>query len=1175
MKKKLLILPAGSWSLRMLRITRLFMVLILCWLTPLHASNYSQSTLLDVRLKNASIKELLTEIKKQSEFTFVYNLEDVEELGRVTCSFSKSTAETILDHCLSGTGMTYVIRDKVIIIVPDDESQKEPGILNEVRQPGGKRVTGTVFDTNGDPLPGTTVVLKGTDIGTTTAANGSYTLVNIPDNAILVFSFVGMKQQEIKVEGKNAIHVILEEDIMALEEVVAVGYGTQKKASVVGAIAQITTEDLQRTKGITNLATGLAGLLPGVTVIQSTGQPGAEDPSIYIRGKGTWNQPEPLILVDGIERRMSDIDISEVESVSVLKDASATAVFGVKGAEGVILITTKRGQLGKPVISFDTNFSTKTISRMPEKLNSYDQHQYRNETIEYQMNRGGQDDNWSEYVPYRILQYYKQPQANGLQYLFPDVDWSRELLKDFPLSNRVNLNVSGGTDFAKYFGSITYTFDDDLIKTDADPTNRGYKAQNSYQRVNIRSNLDLNLTKTTLLSINMGGWIGTRRNSSGDTTDQIFNAFQGSSPDQYPILMPDGITYGYHPQIPGTNPLQRANNFGVVVTRNTSLNTDFILKQKLDFLTKGLSAHLSFSYDNAFVTTSGISDGGQARNLYISPKAIDILYMDEKGSYIDKNGNFNVKEGYRLEDYMEGYLFNQNNNDDFDWAKGTPGYQSEVSGSAGNVSRRIFYQAQVNYNRTMGPHDVGALALFNREQYAAGSMFPRYREDWVGRVTYGFDNRYLFESNFAYNGSERFGPGYRFGFFPSIAVGWMITEETFMEGIRWIDRFKIRYTIGKIGNDRFGGSRWAYRSDWALGADRTFFAGDRPVNSPYRQYYELGIGNPDLRWESAIKQNLGTEIGIFKNKISLNLDLFKEHRSDIFLVAGSRTLPPYFGQNPVDANIGETEVKGYEAELSLKNTFHNGIHAFLNINHTGATDKILYREDPALLPAYQKQEGYAINQVRTQIDAGYLNDWDDVYSSTGFSTGNTSRMPGEYRILDFNGDGQVDASDAAPYSYPADRPMNTYGITFGGAYKGFNFTVQFYGVYNVTRQYGWRFFPFSNQVVTGPVFKAFADSWTPDNTDAKYRAANLAMTTAQSLGTYSLEDGSYLRLKTAEIGYTLKNMKDFLGMSSVKFYLNGNNLFLWSKTIDDYEGTASSPTYPLIRRFNLGVNIQF
>lgn len=1138
------------------------------------ADSYSESTLLSIHLENQTIKEVFSEIEKNSEYIFFYYQSVVDLDRKVTINANKQTIDVILNKLFESTDIQYIIRDRQISL-----TKKKVDTASERLSPKQQRnitVRGIIIDTDNNPIPGVNIVIKGTTKGVVTDIDGTYTIVVGSEDAILVFSFVGYTSQERIVGNLRQINVILQEDIMTLEEVVAVGYGTQKKASVVGAITQITTEDLQRTKGTTNLATGLTGLIPGVTVIQSTGQPGAEDPSIYIRGVGTWNQAEPLILVDGIERRMSDIDISEVETISVLKDASATAVFGVKGAEGVILITTKRGKLGKPVISFDTNFSTKTISRMPEKLNSYDQLLYRNEAIEYQLHRGGQENDWAQYTPFRILQYYKQPQANGLQYLFPDVDWPGELLKDFPLSNRVNLNISGGTDFAKYFGAITYTFDDDLIRTNADPTNRGYKAQNSYQRVNIRSNLDLNLTKTTLLSINMGGWIGTRRNSSGDTTDQIFNAFQGASPDQYPVLMPDGITYGYHPQIPGTNPLQRANNFGVSITRNTSLNTDFVLKQELDFLTKGLSARLSFSYDNAFVTTSGISDGGQARNLYINPMAIDILYMDEKGSYIDENGNFNVKEGYRLEDYMEGYLDNQNSNDDYDWTKGTPGYQTEASGAASNVSRRVFYQAQVNYNRTFGPHDVGALALFNREQYAAGSTFPRYREDWVGRVTYGYDNRYLFESNFAYNGSERFGPGYRFGFFPSVAAGWMITEETFMKGIHWMDRLKIRYTIGKIGNDSFGGRRWAYQTNWALGSDRTFFAGDRPVNSPYQQYYEVGIGNPDLRWETAIKQNLGTEIGLFKNRIGLNLDLFTEHRSDIFLVAGNRILPPYFGQDPVDANIGEVEVKGYELELSLKNSFQNGIHAFLNINHTGAIDKILYREDPALLPAYQKQEGYAINQVRTQIDAGYLNNWDDVYSSTGFSSGNTSRMPGEYRIIDFNGDGQLDASDAAPYSYPENRPMHTYGFTVGGSYKGFNLTVQFYGVYNVTRQYGWRVFPFSNQMRTGPVFAAFTDTWTPDNTMAKYRATNLFMQGIQSLGTFPYEDGSYLRLKTAEIGYTLKNTKEFLGVNSVKFYLNGNNLFLWSKTIDDYEGSmASAPTYPLIRRFNLGVNVQF
>ncbi|MGC4233509.1 MAG: SusC/RagA family TonB-linked outer membrane protein, partial [Niabella sp.] len=845
---------------------------------------------------------------------------------------------------------------------------------------------------------------------------------------------------------------------------------------------------------------------------------------------------------------------------------------GVKGANGVILITTKRGKSGKPLVSLDVNMNTKKVTRIPEKLNSFDQFGLRNEAIEYQLNRVSAQA-WDSYLPERIRQYYKRPQENGLQYIFPDVDWADVLVKPFPLSYRANVNVSGGTDFAKYFGSVAYTFDDDLLRSDADPMNRGYKSQNSYERLNFRTNLDLNVTKSTVFSVNLAGFVANKRNGSQD--GQIFAAFNSTSPDMYPLLSYDG-SYGYDPKYPNNpNPFMRANNAGVESNRATSVTTDFRLKQKLDFIAKGLSAGLLFSYDNNFSTTSSIGDGGQVRSLYLDPSMIDAIYS-VNGSYIDENGKYYVKDGYRLEDYMQGYIFNQAGDHDYDWSKGTPVYNAESSNAG--VFRKIFYQAQINYDRRFKKHEVSGLALLNREQTATGNMFPRYREDWVGRVTYNYDSRYLFESNFAYNGSEKFSSEYRFGFFPSIAVGWVLTQEKFMKDVNWLNQFKIRYSIGKIGNDDFNSPRWAYQTNWVRDEDRTIFGYPNRATSPYVQYYESVVGNPDLRWETAMKQNLGIEISTFRNRVGINLDLFADRRKDIFMSAGARTIPRYFGHSAVSGNIGETKVKGYELEVNLKNTFGQYLNAFLTLMHTGAVDEVIYMEDPPLLPGYQKKEGYQINQVRTQIDAGYTNNWDDVYSATGFGTGNVERMPGEYRIIDFNGDGVINASDAVPNAYPQDRPQHTYGITLGGEYKGFSLRLQFYGVYNVTRQYSWQIHPFGNPGQTGPALREFAyNSWTPGNTEAKYRSTTLNQQAAQALGRFAYEDGSNFRLKTAEIGYALnKAATKFLGLNSLRFFFNGNNLFLWTKMVDDREGAFDvAGMYPLVKRFNLGVNVRF
>jgi len=1140
-------------------------VLLLTTFLQIRAATYAQNVSLTA--ENASLSEVLTEILKQTGFNFFYNNVSIKDVKSITIAVKNKDLKYVLDQCFAGQPLQYSIKNKTILITRKPEKS-----VSEIKRID---VSGKVTDEKGEPLPGVSIRVKNGTSVTISDVDGNYRIPVSDNAAVLVFSFIGFEIQEVPVNGKIEINISLQPQVSGLNEVVVVGYGQQKKASVVGSIVQVKGEDLERTGGLTNIGLALTGQLPGVTIVQNSGEPGREDPQIFIRSMGTWNNSQPLILVDGVERKMGDIDMSEVENVSVLKDASSTSVFGVKGAQGVILITTKRGKIGKPVISFNANATTKTVSRIADKLNSYDQFEFRNQAIEYQLNRPTAQ-NWDSYLPYRMLQYYKQPQANGLQYLFPDVDWEKEMLKKLPVSYRSNVNVSGGTDFAKYFASVAYTFDDDVIKTDADPMNRGYKAQNSYERLNFRTNLDLNATKSTVFSVNLAGYVGNKRNGSGLSVsdDKIFGAFSAFSPDMYPMLSYDG-SYGYNPQLSNNpNPFARANSNGVRSNRETSISTDFKLDQKLNFITKGLSAGLLFSYDNIFQTTSDINDGNQSRSLYIDPAAINILYS-VNGSYIDENGNFYVKDGYRLEDYMQGYIFNQASDHDYDWSKGVPSYTAESSG--GSVFRKMFYQAQLNYGRTFKKHEVGALALFNREVYANGNMFPRYREDWVGRATYNFDTRYLFETNFAYNGSEKFSSEYRFGFFPSVAVGWVVTQEKFMQNVKWLNNLKFRYSIGKIGNDEFSSPRWAYQTNWARDADRTNFGYLSRTTSPFVQYYEAGVGNPFLRWETAQKQNLGIEVSAFKNRIDVGLELFTENRKDIFMSANMRTISSYFGQSAVAANLGRTKGKGYELAVSLKNRFGKHLNAFLNLTHTGAVDKILYMEDAPLLPNYQKHEGYQINQVVTQIGAGYTNNWDDVYSATGFATGNTARLPGEYRILDFNGDGTIDASDAAPYSYPRDRPQHTYGFTVGGEYKGFNLWVQFYGIYNVTGQYGSGLYPFGNLAQTGPVLAEFANnSWAPDNVDAKYRAMTVFLPGAQSLGHFGYEDGSYLRLKTAEIGYTFsKASLKYIGVNSLRLFANGNNLFLWSKMINDREGASSPTSYPLVRHFNFGVNVKF
>jgi TonB-linked SusC/RagA family outer membrane protein len=1040
-----------------------------------------------------------------------------------------------------------------------------------------RTISGNVKDSSGEPMIGVTVLVKGTSSGIVTDINGNFTLAVPPGTKTLVFSFVGMQTQEVEITNQININVSLAEEAVGLEEVVVVGYGSQKKESMVGAIVHTTNEELKRTGGVVTLSDALTGQLAGVTTIKSTGMPGANDPQIIIRAVGTWNNSSPLILVDGIERSMSDLDVNEVQSISVLKDASATAVFGVKGAEGVILVTTKRGKLGKPQISFDFNTTMKSISRVPGKLDSYETLKLRNQALEYELQT--RSDQWSFFTPPDLLAKYKKPQlgtTHGIPdaHIFPNVDWPNEMMNKFGYSYRANINITGGTDFAKYFGSLSYTHDGDLMNSGME-NSKLYKSKYAYERLNYRTNMDFNVTKSTIFTVNISGYVGTAidnyiQNNYG-TESRQWAAFYGQSPMSMVPRFPDGA-WGYNPLFGGDNVLSWLNNKGVEKVTRTQVSTDFSLKQKLDFITEGLSAEASVSYDSRFTTTGGVYDlkwstGLNEYRRYYDPRLLDI------------------SAGTPIDNYIYGTTKDQGL-EDFDFVLQPAYFVPENFGysSAGldywNMPyplpyRRAFYQFKLNYARNFGEHDITGLALMNREQYAEGSMFPRYREDWVGRITYGYGGRYLFETNGAYNGSEKFGQGYRFGFFPSVALGWVASNESFLD-YDWLNKLKIRYSIGKVGNDNFAAPRWAYETNWAID-DRANFGNPANSSSYYLQYRQAVIGNPNLNWEASTKQNMGLEVAVLKSRIAVNLDIFTDHRTNIFMSASQRNIPNYFGDNPVSANIGETKTKGYELELKYQDMSKGNLHYWFSSAFTYAIDEVIFQEDPALLPQYQKNAGHQIGQIRSQLTSGYLQNWDDVYSSVAYATNGNFKLPGDYRMVDFNGDGKLDSFDSAPYGFPT-RPQHTYTFSTGLNYKGFSAMVQFYGVYNVLRLVG-NLNPFPGSL-KGLAFEESTHFWTPDRMpDRDYGPTKgLRLMNTSPDGPQWLYDASYFRLKTAELSYSIsKGWIERLKISSIRIFVNGNNLLFWSKLPDDLEGRTSDgrPAYPNYKLINYGLNVNF
>ncbi len=1008
------------------------------------------------------------------------------------------------------------------------------------------QVTGKVVDEKNEPVVGASITQEGSTRSTATRAGGLFTLAVADTDADIIVTAVGYNSKSISLKnGITGLSIQLEVVPQSMDNIVVVGYGRQKKESLVGAITQTTGKVLERTGGVTNLGMALTGNLPGVTTTSSSGMPGGEDPQILIRAQTTWNNAQPLILVDMVERSISSIDIASVESISVLKDASATAVFGVRGANGVILVTTKKGVEGKATINLRANTTVKTASRLPGKYDAYDALSLKNRVIENELlvNPGA----WGGIRPEETLLKYRFPANDAEWDRYPNVDWQKELFRDHAMSYGANANVSGGTKFVTYFASVDFVSEGDLFKTFQN--NRGYKSGYGYNRVNVRSNLDFNLTKTTKFSTKLFGSKGERLLPWGAGTGdgEYFRAAYRSSPDAMRPIYSDGTWGWYSPRnadVP--NSVYDIAISGLQKRTNTQLTSDFIITQELDMITKGLSARANYSLDNTFLERDrGVNDNfnGPQRK-WIDPENGNVVleYAPDAGTQLDYT-------------------------DMVRW--------TNQSGSVdrGATFRRINYSAQLDYNRKFGKHNVTGLGLFLRQRSATGGSYPTYREDWVFRTTYVYDSRYILDVNGAYNGSEQFGPNYRFAFFPAAAAGWVISNEKFMEGVNFVNNLKLKGSWGRVGHDNLG-TRWLYVDQWGFGGNAQM--GSPLQNTPYTFFRINSLGNPNISWETVEKRNFGVEFDLFKGLFSVNFDYFTDHRTNILIGGSSRAIPTYFGVAAPPANLGEVKGRGYEAELKFNKRFANGIRLWANTNMTRALNEVIFRDDPDLLPLYQKQAGWQLGQARSHISSGFISSWDDIYGSTTRTSGNGLKLPGDYNIVDFNGDGVIDRFDSAPYQYSG-SPQNTYNASLGIDYKGLSLFLQFYGVNNVTRY------------VDFPTFNTYSGSntafiegtyWTKENGGGAIPLPRQSTVVPEGgNGTRYLYDGSYVRLKNAEISYTLTGKAiSFIGLRSCRIYLNGNNLFLWTKMPDDRESNfatngSGSGAYPTVRRFNMGIDI--
>lgn len=1013
-----------------------------------------------------------------------------------------------------------------------------------------KRVQGIVQDQNSEAVNGASISVKGTNIQVTTDFDGKFSIQVPENNNTLVFRKVGHETLEVNVQNQTNIEVVLKSIEIEIEETIVVGYGTQKKETVVGAVAQTSGKVLERAGGVSSVGAALTGNVPGVVTTASTGMPGEEDPRIVIRGRSTWNNTEPLIMVDGVERPMSSVDIGSIETISVLKDASATAIYGVRGANGVILITTKRGREGRASVRGTVNNIVKTVSQLPGKMDSYDAMMLRNRAIEYELALS--PDSWSYYQPQYIINKYRFPANIEEQERYVNVDWADELFKGYALSQNSNVNIAGGTEKVKYFASADYLFEGDMFRQN--DNNRGYDAGYNFNRINVRSNLDFQLTPTTKFSTNLAGSHGTRKSPwGGGNQYSYWIAAYTVAPDVIYPRYSDG-TWGFYPPDTqaGINSAQVLALSGVELTTTNRITSDFILEQKLDMFVNGLTARGTLSLDNTFVEAGrGVNDlNNNAQSKWIDPATGLATY----GQNID---------GSRFE-FVEG----------INWA------QQAGAVNNGQTYRRIFYQMQLDYAKTFAEnHNFTAMGLFNRNEYATGSMQPFFREDWVFRTTYNFKNKYMIEYNGAYTGSEKFAREYRFGFFNSGGIGWLVSEENFLKDNSVLNMLKLRASVGDIGDDNVDG-RWLYLTQWAMGGNSHMgVIGESPERSSYVWFKENVLGNPNVRWEKVRKLNFGADFGLFNNLITGQVNIFKDKRTDVLIPGGNRAIPDYFGVAAPVANLGIVENQGYEVELKANKALNQDWRIWGDLNFTHAKDKVIEGDSPLLLPEYQKIENKQISQTYTHVSSGYYNTWDELYSSTPHDNNDATKIPGNYHIVDFNGDGIIDAKDNIPYAFPS-VPQNTYNLTFGFDFKNFSLMTQWYGVNNVTRQVVFDSFGRQRNLAYHE-----GSYWSRDNLNADVPMPRwLSVASSYTAADRFMHDGSYIRLKTAEIAYNLTADHNFIrrmGLQHIRVFLNGHNLLFWSKMPDDREsnyagtGWASQGAYPTVKRFNLGANITF
>lgn len=998
-------------------------------------------------------------------------------------------------------------------------------------------VSGVVKDDTGEPVIGAGVLVKGTTLGTITDIDGHFSFRADDLNGVLVVSFVGMETQEIPMKGKGTFDIVLKSSNTLLEEVQVVAYGAQKKVTLTGSISSVNTDELLKvpTASIGNM---LSGVLSGVSSIQSSGQPGGDDPDVFIRGISTLNtmNAKPLYLVDGVERSFFQIDPNEVENITILKDASSTAVFGVRGANGVIIVTTKRGKEGKAKINASFSYGIQTPTRMPEFVNSYDYATFLNEAY----TNDGKD---PKFTPEAVEAF--RTHSNPI--IYPDTDWMELLFKSSAPQTQGNVNISGGTERVRYFISMGMLDQKGFFKNH----DTRYDANFNFNRYNYRANLDIDFTKTTLVAINMGGRVEKRNfPRSGDDINQLFRRIYWATPFSGPGIVDGKWIKGNSQYLPVGLSDGLGNIYGRGYGSKTTnvVNLDLALTQKLDFVTKGLQFKIKVAYNSGYDHTKERATSIESYQPWYRK---DVTWMEHPAGS-DPNEVVYIQDGEAgLISYAESF----------------------------GKSRDWYAEASFDWKRDFGLHHLSALALYNQSKtYYPDSDYPGIPRGYVGlvgRVTYDYDNKYLIEGNVGYNGSENFAPGNRYGFFPAVSGGWVLTQEEFLKDNPVVNFLKIRASYGIVGNDRYHPygtgfmDRFLYLpNSYFIGSGYQFGTG----TSWSPGAYEKSFGNSGLSWEKSAKQNYGIDFSLFNQKLSGSIDYFYEKRTDI--LAKASTDPIIHAMSLPVLNLGIVSNKGVELNLKWNHKI-NSFRYWTNLNVSYAKNKIVYQDEVPSEYTYTLKTGHPVGQpFGLKVRGFYYEGMEDVADHSYVL------KEGDVVYEDLNHDGKIDDNDKTAIGYPS-YPLLNAGLTLGFEYKGFDFSMLWVGATKTSRVLEETFRkPLGDTNDRSLMRHQFTDRWTPETA----ATAKLPRATIDGVkNNYRdsdlwVKDASYLRLKNIEIGYNFRlPFMPKIGMEKMRVFMTGYNLLTFDKLkISDPESMSSGvPQYPVMRVINFGLNVSF